>query len=89
MPLVYKFNVLASLKDAGYSSSRLRNMKMLNESPIQQMRDGTMASWENLNTICKILNCQPGDLIEYIPEPKNVRRYKLPPNDLILLAVFL
>ena len=70
MPLVYKFNVLASLKDAGYSSSRLRSTKMLSESPIHQMRNGTMVSWENLNTVCKILNCQPGDLIAYIPEPK-------------------
>ena len=72
MPLVYKVNVLASLKDAGYSSNRLRSMKILSNSPIHQMRNGTMVSWENLNTICKILNCQPGDLIEYIPEPQNV-----------------
>ena len=71
MALVYKFNVLASLKDAGYSTYRLRNEKILGESPIQQLRDGIIVTWENLNTICKCLNCQPGDILEYIPDFKN------------------
>ncbi|MDD7078769.1 MAG: helix-turn-helix transcriptional regulator [Lachnospiraceae bacterium] len=27
-----------------------------------------MASKETLNTICRLLNCQPGDILEYISE---------------------
>lgn len=27
-----------------------------------------VSSWENLTTICRLLNCQPGDILEYTPE---------------------
>lgn len=25
-----------------------------------------MASWKTIETICRLLNCQPGDLLEYV-----------------------
>ena len=85
MALVYKFNVLASLKDAGYSTYRLRNEKILGESPIQHLREGVIVTWENLDTICRCLNCQPGDILEYIPDSLNI--WRKPPM-VCHLAVF-
>ena len=32
----------------------------------KKIRNGEIASKETLNTICKLLNCQPGDILEYI-----------------------
>lgn len=26
---------------------------------------------ETLNNLCKALNCQPGDLLEYVPDPED------------------
>ncbi len=26
---------------------------------------------ETLNKLCRILNCQPGDLLEYVPDPED------------------
>jgi len=68
MALRYKVNVLTSLKDAGYTTYRLRVENILWETVITQLRNGEMVSWENLDTICKCLDCQPGDLIEHITE---------------------
>lgn len=65
MPIKYKINIVSALKEAGYSTYRLRKEKLLSESTIQKFRDGDLVSWENLSTICKLLNCQPGDLVEY------------------------
>lgn len=31
-------------------------------------RHGEGISWKTLETICTLCNCQPGDLIEYVPE---------------------
>lgn len=65
MPLQYKVNVLASLKDKGYNTNRLRKEKLLGESTIQQLRKGELVSWTNIDRICTMLECQPGDLIEH------------------------
>lgn len=68
MPLQYKINVLKELKEKGYNTNRLRKEKLLSESTIQKFRENKSVSWENLETLCTLLNCQPGDLIEYIGE---------------------
>lgn len=66
MSLQYKIDVLAALKTAGYNTTRLRKEKLLSESTIQKFRDKLPVSWENIETLCKLLNMQPGDIIEYI-----------------------
>lgn len=68
MPMRYKIDVLEALKDAGYSSTRLRKEKLMGESYMTQLRRGEMVSWKTIETICRLLNCQPGDLVEYVPE---------------------
>lgn len=68
MPLKYKVDVLSKLKDAGYSSTRIRNEKLIGQSYLQQIRHGEMVSWKTIETICKLLNCQPGDIIEFVSE---------------------
>ncbi|MBQ2756044.1 MAG: helix-turn-helix domain-containing protein [Oscillospiraceae bacterium] len=68
MPLRYKIDIMLALKNAGYNSTRLRNEKLLGESYMTQLRNGEMVSWKALETICRLLDCQPGDLIEYIED---------------------
>ena len=66
--LRYKFDVLASFKVIGYTSYKLRKEKVFGEATIQQLRNGEKVSWANLETLCKYLKCQPGDVIEYVPD---------------------
>lgn len=68
MSMKYRVDVLAALKSAGYSSTRIRNEKIIGQSYLQQLRHGEMVSWKTLETICSLLKCQPGDLIEYVSE---------------------
>ena len=68
MPIIYKFNVMEALKEAGYSSTRLRSEKLLGESYMTQLRRGDLVSWAAIETICKLLNCQPGDILQYVQE---------------------
>jgi putative transcriptional regulator len=65
MPLQYKIDVVAALKDKGYTSYKIRQEKLLSESTIQKLRSGKGVSWENIETLCRLLDCQPGDLIVY------------------------
>ncbi len=69
MPMKYKVNVIAKLKEAGYNTGTIRKEKIMGEAMLQKLRHGQMVSWATLETICGVLNCQPGDIIEYVREP--------------------
>lgn len=66
--LRYKIDILEHLKEKGFTSYKLRKDKVIGEAQIQKIRNGELVSKETLNTICKLLNCQPGDILEYIEE---------------------
>ena len=66
MPIKYKIDILAKLKEKGYSSTRIRNEKLIGQSYLQQLRHNEMVSWKTIETICRLLNCQPGDILEYV-----------------------
>lgn len=68
MPIIYKLDILQDLKEHGYNTNRLRKEKLLAEGVIQSLRDGKAISFSNLERICALLNCQPGDIIEYVEE---------------------
>jgi len=65
MPVKYKIDVLSALKEKGYNTNRLRKEKILGESTIQQLREGKLVSWANIDRICTLLECQPGDILEH------------------------
>ena len=69
MPLQYKIDVLELLKERGFTTYKLRKEGLLSEGCIQNIRAKKPISWANIEQICKLLGCQPGDLMEYIAEP--------------------
>lgn len=71
MPITHKIDIMSALKDAGYSTYRMRKEKLLGEATLQKIRNKELLSWDNISTICKMLNCQPGDLMEYVPDNTN------------------
>ena len=66
MAIRYKVDILAELKKHGYTSTRIREEKLIGQSYLQQLRPGELVSWKILDKICALLECQPGDLIEYV-----------------------
>ena len=68
MPLKFKIDVLKALKEKNITTYYLRTSKTLRESTIQKLREGKGVSWDSLEIICKLLECQPSELIEYVEE---------------------
>ncbi len=68
MPLSYKIDVLDVLKENGYTTYRLRKERLLSESTVQKLRAKKPVAWENIETLCSLLHCQPGDIMEYIED---------------------
>lgn len=68
MPLKFKIDVLKALKEKNITTYYLRTAKLLSESTIQKLREGKGVSWDSLEVLCKLLECQPSDLIEYVED---------------------
>ena len=68
MPITYKIDIIAALKSAGYNTNTLRKEKLLSEGTLQSLREGKYISMDAISKICKLLNCQPGDIIEYVDD---------------------
>lgn len=74
--LHYRYDVLEALKEKGWNSGRLRAENAearargekapgLSEDTIQRLRKHNPISWANIENVCKKLQCQPGDFLEY------------------------
>lgn len=65
----YKINIVSALKDAGYNTNYIRNNKLFSESTMSKFRrNDSSITLNNIDSLCKLLNCQPSDIIEYVPE---------------------
>ena len=72
----YKIDVLQAIKAAGYNTTTIRKANiseaptLLGENALQKLRTGQIIGIKALDQICTMLKCQPGDIIEWIPEKK-------------------
>lgn len=66
----YKINILEALKSKGITTYTIRQNKLFGQATIQQIRDGEIVSTSTLNKLCALLECQPGDILEYTPDKK-------------------
>jgi putative transcriptional regulator len=64
----YKIDVLQELKNKGYTTYSIRKNKFIGERAMQCLRTGEVVGITSLDKICGLLNLQPGDIIEYIPD---------------------
>ena len=64
----WKVDVMAMLKDAGYSTYRIRRENLMGQMMLTKIRKGEIPSWSTLDNICEWLHCQPGDLIEHVSD---------------------
>lgn len=64
--LVYKINVLETLKESGYNSTRILNEGLISQSAMQKLRKNEMVGIKTLEKLCELLDMQPGNIIKYI-----------------------
>ena len=66
--LQYKLDVMQKLTENGYNPRKLRNLGILGERTMTSLRRGEMISLKSIDTICRLLQCQPGDLLEWVDD---------------------
>lgn len=68
MPLIYD-KLFALLKEKGWNTSRIRNEKLIGQATLTSLRNNTGGlDHRTIAKICHALNCQPGDIMEYVSE---------------------
>ena len=63
--IIYKIDIVQALKESGYNSNRIRKEKLMGMATLQKLRHKELVSWATIDTMCSLLGCQPGDILEY------------------------
>ena len=66
--LKYKIDVIKTLKESGYNSTRILKENILSQSAMQKLRTGEMVGIKTLEQLCALLDMQPGNIIKYVEE---------------------
>ena len=61
-------DIMKRLSDCGWSSYRLLNEQVFGNSTITRIRNGNPINTTTINTICRLCECQPGDILRYRPD---------------------
>ncbi|MBQ7047554.1 MAG: helix-turn-helix domain-containing protein [Clostridia bacterium] len=68
MAIVYD-KLFAMLKDKGYTTYKIRKTRLISEGTMTNLRNSKGGlDPKTLNRLCRALECQPGDLMEYVPD---------------------
>ena len=56
------------MEEKGLSTYKIRKEKIISESTLQNIRNNGRITTDAIANLCCALNCQPGDILEYIPD---------------------
>ena len=68
MPFKYD-KLFKLLKEKGFSTYRIRKENLISQASLTKMKNGTgNIDTRTIERLCKLLNCQPGDIMEYVDD---------------------
>lgn len=63
--IIYK-NIIEKLKDAGYSSYKVRETGVLSEGTMQAFRTNRPVNLKTIDAVCQLLRCRIEDIVEVV-----------------------
>lgn len=68
MPIKYQ-KLFALLKEKGYTTYKIRKEKIIGQATLQKLQtEKGDIDTRTIKHLCKVLECQPGDIMEYVPD---------------------
>ena len=63
-----------ALERAGYNTTKIRQQKIMSQDAYYGIKrvESVNLTLTTIDKLCNLLNCQPWDLFEYIPDEPNV-----------------
>lgn len=67
MPIVYD-KMIKKFDEVGLNSYKIKKDKIIGTVTYQKIRHGGDIDTRTIARMCKFFNCQPGDLLDYVPD---------------------
>lgn len=67
MPIVYD-KMLNLMNERGINSYVCKRDNIIGQATYKKIKEGGDIDTRTIAKMCEILNCQPGDLLEYVPD---------------------
>lgn len=56
------------LKEHGHTSTYWLRQNGLHATTVNKLKKNERVNTDTINSLCKLLDCQPGDIMEYVPD---------------------
>lgn len=60
--------LFAKMKEKGLTTYRIRKDSIISQSALTALNHGGNVTLDTIDRLCKAMDCQPGDLLEYVPD---------------------
>lgn len=67
MPIKYD-KLFSLMREKGLTTYRIRQENIISQSALTAIKNGKSVTTDTIAKLCKVLNCQPGDIMEYEEE---------------------
>lgn len=70
MPIKYD-KLFQMMQKRGLTTYKIRKENIISQSALTAIKNGKSVTTDTIAKLCKVLDCQPGDLMEYVDEEAN------------------
>lgn len=67
MPIKYD-KLFQMMQKRGLTTYKIRKENIISQSALTAIKNGKSVTTDTIAKLCKVLHCQPGDLMEYTEE---------------------
>ena len=63
--------LVQKMNEAGINSYVIKRDKIVGQATFKKIHEGGELSTKVIDRFCKLFNCQPGDILEYVPDEES------------------
>lgn len=67
MPIRYD-KLISMMKEKGLTTYKIRKDNIISQSALTAIKNGKSVTTDTIAKLCKALDCQPGDIMEYVKD---------------------
>ncbi len=67
MPIIYN-KLLSLMQEKGLTSYKIKQENIIGQATLKKIKEGGDIDTRTIAKLCKALECQPGDIMEYVEE---------------------
>lgn len=72
MPIVYG-KLLNLMKQKGITTYTIRQNNIIGQATLTKIKNGGDINTGTIAKFCELLDCQPGDILEYVPDDAKLK----------------